>query len=208
MVSEHQRLSGFPSSRLFGRSLNVYLFMAESLITDTKDIEYAQKLLTQAKTKEDMRMAQSILLPHQQKMTFAQTADMLGVSQRSIPRLRQNLRLKRKGKHKGGTRGGRHRQNMSLAQEKSFLNQWNSLAAAGRIVVVSGMRQALSEQLQKPVSESYMSRLLARNNWRKTSPGTRHPKADVPGQKRWKKSSRKTWMPCARVPVLAGERCA
>lgn len=182
--------------------------MARPLITDTKDIEYAQKLLTQAKTKADMRMAQSILLPHQQKMTFAQTAAMLGVGQRSISRLRQNLRLKRKGKYKGDTRGGRHRQNMSPAQEKSFLEQWNSRAATGQIVVVCEMRQALSAQLQKPVSESYMSRLLARNNWRKTSPDTRHPKADVAGQKRWKKNSRKSWMPCARTPAPADERCA
>ena len=83
--------------------------MARPLNTDEKDVAYAQKLLAQAKNNGEMRMAQSVLLPHSQRMSLEQTADMLGISKRSVSRYRERLRLKRRGKCEGDRRGGRWR---------------------------------------------------------------------------------------------------
>jgi transposase len=171
--------------------------MAHPLNTKEEDIDYAQKLLAQARNKQEVRMAQSVLLPHCQKMSFEQTANMLGVSKRTVSRLRERLELKRKGKYEGDGRGGRQRENMPLEQEKSFLDQWKQRAASGQIVVVCEMRQQLAEQFGRAVCESYIYRMLARHNWRKLAPDTRHPKADVQKQEAWEKNSRKIWMPCA-----------
>ena len=182
--------------------------MARLLVTDEKDVEYARKLLARAKSKEDIRMAQAVLLPHDQKMTFAQTADMIGVSKRSVSRYRQNLQLKREGKYAGDTRGGRRRENMPVQEEKRFLEQWKGRAASGQIVVACEIWQALEQQLGRRVSETYVYRLLARNAWRKLAPDTRHPKADVPRQQEWKKNSRKIWMPCSSRSRPKAGRCA
>ena len=180
--------------------------MSRPLITEEEDIQYAQVLLAQAKNKEEMRMAQSVLLPHCQKMTFEQTAGMLGISKRSVSRYRHRLQLKRKGGYEGDRRGGRQRQNMSLEEEKRFLEQWRERAASGQIVVVCEIRQALARKLGRRVcDESYVYRLLARSNWRMLAPDTRHAKAGVLGQEQWKKNFRKIWVPCARpgTPVAA-----
>jgi transposase len=172
--------------------------MSRPLNTDKEDIEYAQVLLAQAQSKEDLRMAQSVLLPCCQKMSFEQTARMLGVSKRSISRYRHRLQLKRRGEYKGDRRGGRRRQNMSLEEEKLFLDHWRERAASGQIVVVCEIRQALALKLgRRKCDESYVYRLLARNNWRKLAPDTRHPKADVPRQEAWKKKRcLRVWKPC------------
>ena len=169
--------------------------MARPLITDEKDIEYAQGLLSGSKNLEDLHMAQAILLPHRQRMSFAQTANLLGVCPRSISRLRHRLQLKRKGEYAGDRRGGRQPENMSLEQEKSFLGQWRQRAASGQIVLACEMRQALAAQLGRRVCESYVYGLLARNHWRKLAPDTRHPKADAQKQEEWKKTPGKTGCP-------------
>ena len=182
--------------------------MARPLITQEEDIKYAQVLLAQAKNMEDMGMAQSVLLPHFQKMSFAQAANMMGLSKRSVSRWRERLQRKRMGTYAGDRRGGRQRQNMSLEQEKRFLNQWREQAASGQIVVVCEIRQALARQLKRGVCESYVYRLLARNHWRKLAPDTRHPKADEHKQQEWKKNSRKIWLPCAEPGKPADGPCA
>jgi transposase len=167
--------------------------MGRPLHTDPNDIAFAEALLKRATDAREIRMAQAILLPERMKTTFSQTAEMLGVSPRTVPRLRNDLRLLREGAYEGDRRGGRKRENMSLAEEAAFLEGWHSRAESGEIVVASEMRQALANRLGRPVVESYVYRMLARHTWRKVAPDTRHPKADVEKQEAWKKKSPNRW---------------
>jgi hypothetical protein len=82
---------------------------------------------------------------------------------------------------------------MSLEDEKAFLQPWLDQAASGGMVVVSPIRAALAQHLQKPVTASVVYRLLARHGWRKIAPDTRHPKSAAEVQDDWKKNSRKIW---------------
>ena len=173
--------------------------MARPLQTDTLDIVFADELLKRATDAREMRMAQAILLPERMKTTFAQTANLLGVSTRSVSRLRGDLRLLREGLYEGDQRGGRRRENMTLEEETAFLAGWRARAEAGEVVVASEMRQAIAEQLGRPVVESHVYRLLARHGWRKVAPDTRHPKADVEKQEEWKKKFPKRWPGCWRA---------
>ena len=170
--------------------------MARPLITDQKDIKYAQALLARAKSVEELRMAQAVLLPHCQGLGFAQAARLTGVGRRTISRLRQRLHLKRVGKYDGDKRGGRRRQNMSLEEEGRFLAQWRERAARGQVKSACQMRQALARQLGRRVSESYVYRLLARNNWSKHAPDTRQLKTSAQKRQGRRKNSRKIWLPC------------
>ena len=95
--------------------------MGRPLHTDKEDIEYAEKLLKEAKSAEEIRMAQAVLLPEKLKMTFEQVAVSLGTSLRTVPRLRKRLKEKRLGECSVGKRGGRRRENMSVEAEKSLL---------------------------------------------------------------------------------------
>ena len=171
--------------------------MARILHTDPNDLEFAAALLKQAANPREIRMAQSILLPARLNTTFAQTADMLGVSQRTVSRLRKDLRFLRENKYPGDRRGGRHRENMTLEEEENFLAPWAARAETGELVAACEIRQALAKALKREnVAESSVYRLLARHGWRKVAADTRHPKADVEKQEDFKKNSTKKWFPC------------
>lgn len=173
--------------------------MARPLHTDPNDIVFAEELLKRTTDAREMRMAQAILLPERMKATFSQTATLLGVSVRSVSRLRDDLRALREGAYPGDRRGGRHRENMTREEEVSFLAGWKARAEAGEIVAASEMRQELAEKWGRPVDESYVYRLLARHGWRKVAPDTRHPKADAEKQEDWKKNSPNRWPGCWRT---------
>lgn len=142
-------------------------------------------------------MAQAVLMPVEFKASMKQVGLMLGVCEATVWRLRHDLRRKRLGKYQQDARGGRQRQNMSLEEEKTFLEQWQQRAKSGELVVACEMREALAKKLGRGVCESYVYRVLGRHGWRKLAPDTRHPKADAPRQEEWKKNSRKIWQPCA-----------
>jgi len=167
--------------------------MGRALITPAEDMEYAKKLIGRATNLEELRLAQSVLLPESTGKSLDQVAMLMGVGRRTLTRYRNTLRAMRQGRHNPKRRGGRHHQKMSVEEEKSFLEPWREQAAKGQMIVVAPLRQALSERLGATVGEVYVYRLLARNGWRKLAPDTRHPKADAQAQEQWKKNSRKRW---------------
>ena len=74
------------------------------------------------------------------------------------------------------------------------------------MVVVSPIRAALAQHLQKTIAASVVCKLLARHGWRKVAPDTRHPQNDPKVQEDWKKNSRGSWAKSSQVGVMAG-RC-
>ena len=153
-----------------------------------------------ARTAQELRAAQSILLPATLGITLEQTAAMLGVSRASVARFQKRFReSSTKGPRADPSKvtwGGRRRALMSYQEEQSFLAPWIEKAAAGGILVVSPLRAALAQKLGRKVAATVVYRMLARHGWRKVAPDTRHPKSDPAVQEAWKKNSRKRWFPC------------
>ena len=85
--------------------------------------------------------------------------------------------------------GGRRRENMSKDEEATFLTPFVDKAAAGGILVVTEIRQALEAYLGRKVALASVYNLLHRHGWRKLAPDKRHHKADVEAQDDWKKNS-------------------
>ena len=162
--------------------------MGRPLITPAEDIDYAKKLIGRATNMEELRLAQSVLLPESTGKSLEEVAMLMGVGRRTLTRHRNTLRAMRQGRHDPKRRGGRHHQKMSVEEEKILLASWHEQAAKGQMIVVGALRQALSRQLGAPVGEVYVYRLLARNGWRKLAPDTRHPKAGAQAQQDWKKT--------------------
>src|SRR5919202_107686 len=93
----------------------------------------------------------------------------------------------------GPGRGGRHRQNLSLAQEQKLLTPFDGIAARGGLLETRAVRDAYTKVMGHPVPKSTIYRLLARHGWRKLAPRPRYPKADPAVQKAFKKNSDVWW---------------
>jgi len=71
--------------------------------------------------------------------------------------------------------------NLSFAAEAALLEPYKEAASAGRIVEISEIKRAYEEAVGRPLERDHgiIYRVLARHNWRKVMPRSKHPnKAD------------------------------
>ena len=175
--------------------------MSRQRVSDPVVEARAARAVATSRTVQELRAAQSILLPATLGITLEQAAAMLGVSRASVARWQKRFRESspehpRADSSKKATWGGRRRALMSYPEEEDFLAPWVEKAEAGGILVVSPLRAALAQKLGRKVAATVVYRMLARHGWRKVAPDTRHPKSDPQVQEAWKKNSRKRWLPC------------
>ena len=164
---------------------------------DLKIVKRARQIVGRTKDANVIRQALAILLPAERGSTLEETADILGVSRATVPRLQAAFRNRCLSIPTTRTHwGGRRRALMTEEQEAKFLRPWAEQAKEGRVLVLSPIRAAMAQLLGRPVAVSVVYRFLARHGWRKVAPDTRHPKSDPQVQEAWKKNSKKIWMPC------------
>ena len=164
---------------------------------DLKLVARAEAALAHATSVNELRTAQSILLPAWAHTTLEQTAALLGVSRAGVHRLQGRFRARLEpGRSPRARWGGRRRALMAPEEEKAFLAPWVEQARTAGMLVVSPLRAALAQKLGRKVAPSVVYRLLARHGWRKVAPETRHPKSDPLAQAEWKKNSPRRWLPC------------
>src|SRR3974390_1020968 len=152
-------------------------------------LAYARECLSKAKTAEELRQAQAVVMPLEFGLSMQQTAHAIGVSTGWACQLRN--RFIREGGLRGEDkplRGGRRRENMSREEEEAFLAPFFDKAKAGGILVVGEIKDALDQRLGRNVALASAYNLLHRHNWRKLAPDKRHPKSDVDAQEAWKKN--------------------
>lgn len=166
--------------------------MARPPKIDQELVQQAQTIAATAKSAVALRQCQAVLLPALFGATLAQTAEILGVSRATVPRLQAAFRqLNRQGGPVAPRNwGGRRKSLLSPAEEAAFLQPWLASATAGNLVVAAPIRAALAQRLGRPVKHSVVYRMLARHGWRKVAPDTRHPKNDPGIMAGWKKNSR------------------
>ncbi len=153
-------------------------------------VELAKMRIQQAKTIDELRMAQAVYLPLELDLSIEQTAEVLGVSRGWACQLRGRFaKIERGEMTPAAPRGGRRRENLTREEEAAFLAPFLEQARAGGVLVVAPVKQALEDRLSRPVALSSVYRLLHRHNWRKLAPDKRHPEADVAAQEEWKKNS-------------------
>ena len=150
----------------------------------------AKACLKQARTVEELRQVQAVLLPLEWGLTLPQVAEVLGVSVGWACRLR--TRFVREGKlnapSRAATCGGRRRQNMTPEQERDALAPFLDRARTGGILGVNQVKAELEATLGRPMALSSVYNLLHRHGWRKLAPDKRHPQSDPQAQEAWKKN--------------------
>jgi len=126
-------------------------------------LDRAKACLKGARTIEELRQAQAVLLPLEFGLTLPQVAQALGLSPGWVCRLR--TRFVREGQLNAPSRsascGGRRRENLSPAEEAEFLAPFLEPARTGGIVVVVGaIKPVLEARLGRPVTLA-----IARGSW-------------------------------------------
>lgn len=159
-------------------------------------IEQARQQIMKARSVEELRCAQAVILPLDFGLSMEATSKVLGISKgwacqmrrrfilmHSMSQTRQDTPQSRQGKV-------RNRAYMKSEEEAAFLAQFTEKAERAGVLIVSEIHQALEEKLGRKTSKATTYNLLHRHGWRKLAPDKRHPKADVAAQEDWKKNSR------------------
>ena len=85
--------------------------------------------------------------------------------------------------------GGRQRQNMTIAEEKTLLARFANAAGAGELLNIHDLKHAYEQAIGHATSNSTVYDLLARHGWRKLMPRPFHPKRDIAAQDAFKKTA-------------------
>ena len=153
-------------------------------------IEAAKASLKNAKTADQLRAAQAVLLPLELGLTLEQTAHAIGRSVGATCRMRTTYCAVAAGARAAAQpkTALRNRAKATLAQEAAALDKVLHDAHLGGIVVIPRIKPLIEQELGKTMALSGLYRMLHRHNWRKLAPDTQHPKGDPKVREEWKKT--------------------
>lgn len=162
-------------------------------------IAAARQLLRTAKTADELRRAQAVLLPLELGLSLRQTATAIGRSLGATCTLRTRFAAVREGRLAAPRtkRELRNRAAASLQQEARVLGDVFAAADEGRVLVVPQMKPLIEQRLGRTLALSSVYRMLARHGWRKLAPDTQHPDGDAQAREDWKKNSPARWVKSA-----------
>ena len=155
-------------------------------------LEMAQEMIRRAKTIDELRQAQAVVLPLAYGLSLNETAEAIGQSVTWTSRLRNRfLAGETVGDGQRPRPGGRRRENLSIEREHEILAPFLTRASAGGILVVPQIKAELEAALGRTMALSSVYNLLHRHGWRKLAPDKQHPQSDPTAQATWKKNSPK-----------------
>lgn len=159
-------------------------------VNGIEHIEEARRAVIEAKTVEELRAAQSVLLPLEFGLNLEQTSLAIGRSKgyTSVIRNRYCRIASNEQSPPRSKRSLRNRAYLTKAQEKELIEAVFAEAEQGGVLVIPPLHEAVCKQLGQTVSLSTVYRLLHRHGWRKVVPDTQHPKGNAQTRDEWKKS--------------------
>ena len=160
----------------------------------------ARELLRSAKTAEELRRAQAVLLPLDLGLSLEQTARAIGRSVNATCAIRTRFARAAEGvmAPPRAKTALRNRALADLGREASILGEVLADAQKGGIAVIPQLKPLIEEKVGKPMALSTVYRMLARHGWRKPAPDTCHPQGDAERREVWKKNCPKPWPKCWR----------
>ena len=165
-------------------------------------LEMAQEMILRAKTIDELRQAQAVVLPLAHGLSLEEAAKVIGCSVVWTCRLRNRfLAGETVGDGQRQRPGGRRRQNLSIDRESEVLAPFLERARSGGILVVPQIKAEVESALGRQMALSSVYNLLHRHGWRKLAPDKRHPQSDPQAQQEWKKTPRN---PCPTDGPVAG----
>ncbi len=160
--------------------------MPKKIKVSSEVLELAKEAAQKAKTPDELRMAQAILIPGLLGTPDHIVAEIVGRSRGTVVQLRKKFGTYKKSRDRNW--GGRRFGYMTIEQERQFLSRFLDKAAQGGILVVSEIRQAFEALVGHKVAESTIYRMLDRHDWRTIIPRPRHRESDSEAQEGFKKT--------------------
>jgi len=139
-----------------------------------------------AKTSDDLRAAQAVLIPGLLDIPDRITGKIIGRSRVTVVQLRKKFSTVKQAQNRNW--GGRRSGYMTIAQERQFLSEFLDQAAHGGILVVSKIQQAFEAKVGRKVAQTTIYRMLDRHDWRTIIPRPRHPNSSAEAQEGFKKT--------------------
>jgi transposase len=149
-------------------------------------VERLQRALKREDNPKIRQRIQMVLL-RESGMTQPEIAKATGVSLSTVNRAHMAYDHGGRASLEPKPRGGRIRENMTLAEEKALLDRFAKAAGAGEMLNINDLKTAYEEQIGHPTSDSTIYNLLSRHDWRKLKPRPYHPDRDIEAQKAYKK---------------------
>jgi transposase len=153
-----------------------------------KEVSAIQEAMRQARNRSTFQRLQCLWLRARQEWPTAQIAEIVGFSESHVRRVWSEYLRGGLEAAKGRPKGGRRHQNLTVEQERSFLKPFLGQAAQGRALTARNIQRAYEERVGKPVPDSTVCRLLARQGWRRVQPRPKHPKRNKKAQAAFKKT--------------------
>jgi len=145
-------------------------------------------MLKATKDKAEYQRIQCVWLRAALGLAAPQIATALGWQVGSVRQVHSDYLRHGEAALRSKPSGGRHRQNLTLEQEKELLRPFLEQAQAGGVLVIAPVQAAYEVAVGRPVHHSVVYRALHRQGWRKIMPRPRHPKASEEAQEAFKKS--------------------
>ena len=149
-------------------------------------VERLKKVLKREKDHVVRQRIQMVLLREDGK-TQPQIAELTGVSLSTVNRAHMAYDNGGVKALKTKPSGGRIRENITLKEEKAFLDQFAKAAGAGELLNIHNLKTAYERAIGHPTSNSTIYNLLGRHDWRKLMPRPFHPDRNLEAQKDFKK---------------------
>jgi len=150
-----------------------------------------RRLKTALHWKGDPRRRQRIqmVLLRESGMTQPAIAEAMGVSLSTVNRAHMAYDHGGLKALQSKPSGGRMRENMTLAGEKTLLARFSKAAGAGEMLNIHDLKAAYEKAIGHRTSHSTIYNVLARHGWRKLVPRPFHPKRDLAAQNAFKKAA-------------------
>lgn len=138
-------------------------------------------LLHNAKTADELRLAQAVLLPLELGLSLEQTARIIGRSPSATCSMRTRFAKVASGRIEAPRRKRqlRNRAHAEFDREAQIPDEALQAADTGGVVVIPHIKPLIEAKLGKRLALSTVYRMLARHGWRKLAPDTRHPQGDA-----------------------------
>jgi transposase len=158
-------------------------------------LDAAYALLREAKSVDELRTAQAVLLPLMLGLSIEETALAIGRSKGATCSMRTRFSKIGSGLQPAprSKRQLRNRATTDLAREAEILDEVLAHAQSGGVIVIPQLKPAIEAKLNKTIALSSVYRMLARHGWRKLAPDTQHPQGDGQAREDWKKNSPTRW---------------
>ena len=149
----------------------------------------AHALLRNAKTADQLRLAQAVLFPIELGLSIEQTARAIGRSAGATCGMRN--RFASLSEHPIEACRGKHdlrnHANADLDVETRILDEVLARPSARRGAVLLQLKPAIEERLGKVIALSSVYRMLARHGWRRSGSNFPQDSGATGGHREWKK---------------------